>query len=304
MTEWTMCPPNQWKLEAAPIMAFYGLGLQGWDASYHFAQSGTGLGEGWPNMHSYVSDTPHYMGQFPALAFALVKGHLKEGPLVAARRTKVDALFSGKQAWAQDFYNGQELIKTPGGTPLELFAVGRVTVGFGEKPSETMDTKALWDTTGEVLHAATGELHWDYGHQRITVTTAKTQAVIGKVAGPAIKLPAVTAEFTTAFVSVIFTPLDDLPLAESKRILITALARDKQSGATYNEDGTKLLTTGTAPLLLEPVQAKLHFSGAKPTHVSALDPHGMALPRPLLVAADGSFTIDGTSRAYYYEVRR
>jgi hypothetical protein len=64
------------------------------------------------------------------------------------------------------------------------------------------------------------------------------------------------------------------------------------------------MSTGTAPLLLEPVQAKLHFSGAKPTSVKALDPNGMARASTLTVGADGSFAIDGTSRSYYYEVRR
>jgi len=45
-------------------MAFYGLGLQGWDASFHFIQSGTRLGDGWPGMSSYATDTPAYLGQF------------------------------------------------------------------------------------------------------------------------------------------------------------------------------------------------------------------------------------------------
>ena len=71
MTEWTQSVPNQWKVECAPIMAFYGLGLQGWDASFHFIQSGTRLGDGWPGMSSYATDTPAYIGQFPALALSV-----------------------------------------------------------------------------------------------------------------------------------------------------------------------------------------------------------------------------------------
>ncbi|HYE97872.1 MAG TPA: beta-galactosidase, partial [Planctomycetota bacterium] len=39
ITEWTQLPPNPWKAEAAPLIAFYGMGLQGWDASYHFLSS-------------------------------------------------------------------------------------------------------------------------------------------------------------------------------------------------------------------------------------------------------------------------
>ena len=102
-----------------------------------------------------------------------------------------------------------------------------------------------------------------------------------------------------------FTPFDNLPLAESKHILITALARDKQTGARYNPDGTRLESAGTAPLLLEPVQATLTFTGAKPTSVTPCDPNGVPMSgKTVPIAADGSFTIDGTYRAYYYEVKR
>ena len=86
VTEWTQSPPNQWKAECAPLFAFYGMGLQGWDASFHFAQSGTRLGDGWARMTSYATDAPAYIGQFPALAFAIRHGHVKEAPTVAARR--------------------------------------------------------------------------------------------------------------------------------------------------------------------------------------------------------------------------
>ena len=52
VSEWSMMPPNPWKAEAAPLYAFYGLGLQGWDASYHFASSADRLGDGWPGWAS------------------------------------------------------------------------------------------------------------------------------------------------------------------------------------------------------------------------------------------------------------
>ena len=57
-TEWTQSPPNRWKVEAAPLIAFYGMGLQGWDASYHFTSSRPRPGDGWPDLNSYVTDTP------------------------------------------------------------------------------------------------------------------------------------------------------------------------------------------------------------------------------------------------------
>lgn len=307
VTEWTQSAPNQWKAECAPILAFYGMGLQGWDASYHFIQSGTRLGDGWPNMSSYASDTPHYIGQFPALAFALYKGHISESPLVAARRLSKEDLFTGKDALKQDFTKGGYDVKTlvsNGGTPAEAFAVGRVTVAFDGGKGQQPDFAKFWSESNKVIRSATGEMTWDYGREVITIHTPKTQAVIGKTGNGSFQLPGVTASFKTPFVSVIFTPLDDQPLAESKRILITALAQDKQTGSKYTSEGTQLEATGTAPLLLEPVQATLKFAGPKPAQVRALDHYGVPTGKTVPVGTDGSISIDGTYRAYYYEVTR
>ncbi len=306
ISEWTQSAPNQWKVECAPIMAFYAMGLQGWDISNHFIQSGTRIADGWGGS-SYVTETPAYIGQFPALAFALYRHHVTESPVVAARRLSIADLFTGKDPLKQDFTKGGYDVKTivnAGGTPAETFAIGRVTVDFSGGKSNQVDFTKYWDSSNKIIQSATGELTWDYGRQIITVHTPKTQAVIGRAQGQSFQLPGVTAEFKTPFVSVIFTPLDDLPLAQSKHILITALAQDKQSSARYNDEGTRLESTGTAPLLLEPVQATLRFAGAKPAQVRALDPYGVPHGKTVPVAADGSFAIDGTYQAYYYDVIR
>ncbi|HZJ15958.1 MAG TPA: hypothetical protein VFD27_12975 [Chthoniobacteraceae bacterium] len=307
VTEWTQSAPNQWKIEATPIMAFYGLGLQGWDASFHFIQSGTRLGDGWPSMSSYATDTPAYIGQFPALAFALHHGHITKSPIIAARRLSKADLVTGTDALKQDATKGGYDAKTMivnGGTPLEAFAIGGVTVGFDGGKTEQADFSKYWDTQNKIVKSATSELVWDYGRQLITVQTPKTQAIIGRPGDQAVRLPGVSASFKTPFVSVIFTPLDDLPLAQSIHILITALAQDKQTGTRYNADGTLLEATGTAPLLLEPVQAVLKFTGAKPAQVNALDHYGVPTGKSVPISADGSIAIDGTYQAYYYEVKR
>jgi hypothetical protein len=217
MTEWTQSPPNQWKLECAPIFAFYAMGLQGWDASWHFIQSGTRIGDGWPSMSSYASDTPHFLGQFPALAFALYHGHLREAPVVAARRLTRDDLFAGKDVLKQDATKGGYDAKTlivDGGTPLEVFAIGRVTVGFDGGKTEQGDFAKYWDQPNKIIRSATGELTWDYGRQVITIASPRTQGIVGRAGGQTFTLPGVTATVKTPFVSLLFTPLDNAPLAE------------------------------------------------------------------------------------------
>ena len=160
-------------------------------------------------------------------------------------------------------------VTAPGAVPDEVFAMGRVTVGFGDGKSVSNDLKPLWNEQEKTLTSVTGEMVWDYGKETILLKSPKTQGVIGRAAGRAIDLPGVSVKLSTDFVSLLFTPLDDQPLATSKHVLITALSRDKQTGAVYSADGKKLENVGTAPLLLEPVQATLRFQGSKPLEVRA-----------------------------------
>ncbi len=310
MTEWTQKPPNQWKAEIAPLMAFYGLGLQGWDASYHFAASRTYLGNGWPGMRSYVTATPHYLGQFPALAYAIYNGHFDEGAIAAARRLDVDDVFQGIDALTQNFPGGGYDQDLPTGnlqTPLETLAIGRVTakIADAQEPSYADDWDAYWDQQEATVHSNTGQLSWDYteGQQVVTVHSDKTQGVIGFAGGGTYDLPGVVIEVDTEFVSLLLTPLDNRPLIQSQHILITAMAQDKQYGTVYNADGTELLETGGPPLLLEPVRATLTLKGRPPVSVKAVDVYGVPIDQQI-ERTGNQFAIDGRYATYYYEVKR
>ncbi len=309
MTEWTQKPPNQWKAEIAPLVAFYGLGLQGWDASYHFAGSRSTMGDGWPSMSSYVTETPHYIGQFPALAFAIYHGHFTEGPVVAARRLSTADAFAGVDALDQTHgtvgYDEHELL-AHGRTPVEALAVGRVTlkVADGQGPEDISDLSPWLSGRTGTARSSTGQLTWNFDDRVVTVHTDKTQGVIGFAAGGAYDLPGVRVEaIDTPFIVLLFTPLDNRPLIESEHILITAMAQDKQLGTVYNEDGTQLLATGGPPLLLEPVQATVTLKGGPLTSVKAVDVYGVPTDRQL-ERSDNTFRIDGRYATYYYELDR
>ena len=309
MTEWTQKPPNQWKAEIAPLMAFYGMGLQGWDALYHFAGSRSRMGDGWPGMRSYVTETPHYIGQFPALALAVYKGHFDEGPIVVARRLSLTEAFAGIDALDQQYgavgYDENELL-ADSGAPVEALAAGRVTlkVADGQQPSQFAQLSDWIDVRHQTVRSNTGQLTWDYGDRVVTVHSAKTQAVIGFAAGGTYELPGVTVtQIETPFIVLLFAPLDDLPLIESEHVLITAMARDRQVGTVYNEDGTQLLATGGPPLLLEPVQATITFKGGPIASARVVDVYGVPTDRALEHSGN-TIRIDGRYGTYYYEVKR
>ena len=306
MTEWSDMPPNPWKFEAAPIVAFYGLGLQGWDAAYHFTSSGPRMGDGWPQGSNYVSDTPHYMGQFPALSFAIAHQHVRQGDVVAARRVSVDELFQGYDPLGQDFTAGghdDKRLKREPTTPLSLLALGQVTVGFDGGRSYSTSARVGTQHATEVK-AITDQLLWSADKQQLRICTDKTQGLVGRTSSAPIDLPSVTLRLDTPAVSLLLTPLDDRPLRESRHVLITALARDRQQGSIYAQRGSQLLDKGSPVLWLEPVVATLRLRGDRPTQVRALDQYGVFSGNTVPIAEDGSFRIDGRYQAYYYEVVR
>jgi len=310
VSEWTMSPPNRLKGEAAPIMAFYGMGLQGWDASIHFASSRPRLGGGWPGdaraPSSYVTETPHYLGQFPALSLAVHEGHVAEGALAAARRLSLDEIFGGFDALRQDLPGGGFPATANLRTPPQVGQIGRISfkAGDGLGESERLDWAAFEPPPGGVRYSESGELCWADG-ALFLLTAERTQAIIGRAgAFPAAQLPAV-ASFVDNFapVSLIFSSLDGNPLSSSERVLITALGRDGQVNTQYSLDGTQLLQVGGPPLLVEPVQADLEFLDGTIVSAEALDIHGV--PTGVQVERSGNtIRIDGRYRTYYYEVRR
>jgi hypothetical protein len=309
LSEWSQQPPNEWKAEIAPLYAFYGMGLNGWDASTHFHSALPRIGGGWPSDNTpWSSDTPHYMGQFPALARSIHRGDLNEGEIVAARRLELDEAFSGIDALRQPrpaggWGPGENSLSTPG----EIFAMGRVTTHLDTPADDLGDPQRVpwnvfWDRDGRVVNSVTGQLRWDYGRRVVSVDADRTQAIIGFAGGGSYDLAAARVSVTTDFVDLIFTALDDRPLVESGHILVTALARDRPTGARYSEDGSALLDYGGPPLMLEPVQARIQWRGAPLLSARALDIHGQPTGTDLDLQGD-SFDIDGRYTTYLYELR-
>lgn len=315
VTEWTQKPPNQWKAEISPLMAFYGMGLQGWDALYHFAGSRSQMGNGWPSMRSYVTETPHYIGQFPALTFAVYNNHFAEGAITAARRLSVDEAFEGVDALSWYYsgygYNGTGRMFTPDG----VLAIGRLTAKIADgqpNPYKEDWYTNWWNTTSKIIQSNTAQLTWDYSdsvgdpdhHGIVTVHSGKTQGIIGFAPGRTFELPDVNVVVgPTPFIDLLFTPLDNQPLIDSAHILITAMARDKQYGTVYSSGGYQLDETGGSPLLLEPVQATITFKGGPVISVRPVDIYGVPVDQQV-ERTGNTFAIDGRYATYYYEVKR
>ena len=99
----------------------------------------------------------------------------------------------------------------------------------GIRPARA-DWDAFRDESGRVVTSTTGELAWHQGDGYVVVDTPRTVAVIGHTAtGKTVATRACRFDVSTPFVSLILTSLDDRPMASTAHILVTALARDRQT---------------------------------------------------------------------------
>ncbi len=191
MSEWSHGTPGQFRAEAGPIYAFYGLGLQGWDTSLHFAYGRhTSVSTSWDFLSTYNIANPVQVTQYPALATAVHQGHIAQGAPAATRRFTPDQVFSGVDVFTQPgpwAWDGADTLEVP----PQIFALGRISNAFGDDvgPSERSDWSEGWDRDNHTVTANTGELNWNYGERYFEVKAAKTQGVVGFAGGHSFDLP-------------------------------------------------------------------------------------------------------------------
>jgi len=308
LSEWIHVYPNVFSAEGPAILAAYGMGLQGWDASYEFQSQANrrifgDIAGGFP-WGVWEADVPTSLGQFPALARMIYRGDVKEGEVISVRRVSSAELAEGRFSFS-DKVEQQGDVKTFGGSvPPEALAAGRVVVEFTDKtqPSQLPDLSRY--RQGSVIKSVTGQLAWDTsGQGYFTVNTAGTKAVVGFTGGKEQTLGDVRIRLDSPFASLFLTALErGEDLAGCKRALITVLARQSNTGFTYFAPDNKVLKNGGPPILMEPVKATLTIAGRAIEAVNILDHDGRRTSRTLTVT-DGRITLDGAKdKAVYYEV--
>lgn len=308
LSEWISVYPNAYAAEGPAIVAAYGMGLQGWDASYEFQSQAAkrvfgDLGGNFP-WGVWEADVPTSLGQYPTLARMVLRGDVKQGDVIAARRVSPTELAEGVFSFT-DKVEQQGDVKTFTGTvPGEALAAGRVVVEFTDKPEPPQVPDMTRYRSGSVIRSVTGQLAWDTADRGFfTVDTPGTKAVVGFAQGKEQKLGDVTVRLDTPFAAFVLTARGrDEDLAKGKSALISVLARQSNTGFTYFGLDNRVLSNGGPPILLEPVKATVAVAGRPIEAVHILDHDGRRTGRTL-PAAGGRFTLDGArDKAIYYEV--
>ncbi|HEY3415464.1 MAG TPA: hypothetical protein VGM23_01155, partial [Armatimonadota bacterium] len=253
VTEWCCCWINDTIAEGPLIGAAYAC-RQDWDAMIWFDISHI-LPDSQMGNEFDIADKPHLFAQWTAAALLFHRRDL--APFSATARYRISR---------EDLLAGQPL-----STPMDPRAglQWRVEIEIADKSLAASSTPAT--------HAPDGaSVTWDEQQGTLTVISPCTAALDGFLgAGKPYDLGWAKVTVGSDFCVLWLTSLDSGPLATSRRILLTAAARAENTGTRYNSARTTLLSSGKAPILIEPVRARLDFPQA--VTIRPLDQQGRLL---------------------------
>jgi hypothetical protein len=307
LSEWIHVYPNEWGVEGPAIIGAYGMGVQGWDVSFMFQNGDDGrilkeIGRG-----RWEVTAPQVLGVFPAVSRQVLRGDVHESELLAVRNVHVPSLQKGKLGF-EDRVTQQHDVKTFNSdkVPAQALAVARSVVSFTDKYRTTPVFDLPRHRKGESYLASTGQLRWTAGRGKLsgffTMDTDATKAIVGFAEGRTCELGSVAIAPECRYGAIYVTAQEkDRTIYSSNNLLVVAIARARNTGMRVFR-GSRLIDRGTAPIVMEPVKARITIRKTGRPTVYLLDHNGCRTDATLPVR-DGTFTIDGArDKTCYYLV--
>jgi len=272
------------------------MGLQGWDASYVFATDHphytstiqTPLGG------IYNATSPTQLALYPALTNMIYRKEVAEGETVVNRNVCLTDLLKGNTSIRETVTQDWDRKKIEGSFPLQAMAAGKVTITFTDQPEPDEITDLSRYIRSGNVHSSTGQLMWsEQGRGYFTVNTPGTRALVGFPPAKAIKLGEVTLQTSNEFAVIFLSSLDPgKDIAHAGRLLLTTMARARNTGMEYNTNHNELLSTGTSPILIEPVNGTITINRKEKPVVTILDHVGKKTNKTIPVK-NNTFSFNG-----------
>ena len=262
----------------------------------------------------WESSTPGVLGQLPAAALLYRMGYVRRAePVVHEERSRASLDAREVPLIAEDpsfdpNHNGGDARAAAATTRVDplAFLVGPVEVQYDAGGKSTVKDLAPFVANG-VVKSATGELSLDSNRGLFRLDAPKAQAVAGflRGAGGAFRLHDVTVESSDDYAAVTVVPLNDLPLAVSKKILVQVgtVVRPtgwRQEPATKDgQAGWKVVDTGRMPWRARETGITLTVKNAGLSRATSLDASGRALAAVQGARKAGAFGVRLPPNAMY-----
>jgi hypothetical protein len=297
-SEWNWKAAGYFNSEGPVLIAAYG-SLQDLSGFFEFEYDNVAS-----RSHGFNSLSEPTLAQFPMAAIAFRRGYVS----VARETVTFDVTDSDTAlSYATTGARAYSFFQTPD-VPRALSAVHKVrkqfiTDGALKRPH---DYVRLLAETRNPVKSDTGEIVWDvndHSNGIITVDAPKLQAVVGYFAGRTVALANITIT-STNLQSVSLMSIDDLPLGQSKDMLLTVAGRMEYTGQVWRAQYKSLWNWGQSPALFELVRDNIRLVNANQRiSVKAINEHGQ-VSGPVAVATQGathSFTV-GNERTLWYRI--
>ena len=268
--QWREGWPQEYLAESPLLLSAFG-DFEDWSACV-----GMGAGNGdWENRLSPDIDLwnkPMMMAQWPVAALVYLRGELLPGRMnVLHARDSKPELDTALRALAHcsGLDPGNGAVKTD--------------------PAGTLKAKLQPQLKSFVTD--TGQIHWQGNVGLAQISTPRFQAVIGFLGDRKLSSPVWQVESPNYFASLSLISLTKTNLWASDHLLLTGVARMENSGEIYNAVKTKLMSPGKAPILMEPLQAKItifRYKKDPKLKVRALDMNGRILQNKIPIKWSGN----------------
>lgn len=284
VSEYNQPAPNDYQAECVPSFATLGA-LQDWDGLFVYSfqhHSDNWVGERIQGFFD-VNGNPLVMGLMPTAAMLY-------------RRGDIDAC--------------RELITLKLGESVPSWQAWQHRIAVNHRAAKPDDPDRVHAQAPDAVRSDTSQFVWhrdDEKTARFLVDTPRTKLAAGFIASDRIELGPVTLRTgptSLGFGVVAVTSLDDKPIAESARLLVTTIAHAENTGMVWNEERTSVEDKwGTAPVRVEIMPATLNVRCRAKT-AFALDAKG-ARSRRASVAQEGNvlrLALDPKDQAIWYEL--
>jgi len=325
VTESTWVSPLLYQSEGPLLIAAH-QSLTGVDAFYWFSMTDATWQtdprfpwtkvRGMNPLFKWSASTPSILGSFPASALLYRKGYLKQGRPVVHEERSLDNLWRRKvpiisEAGTFDPNRNKGDYAPESAIKQEIdrlaFLVGPVEVKYGGDParSRAINLAPYIDRKRKLVKSITGQIALDYGTGLCTIDAPKAQGVTGflKKAGGKFKLTDVTIESSNDYATVLVVPLDDKPIASSRRLLVQVGTTQRLTGWAdrkldfKSKDGKKvfrgreIVSVGAPPWRIARTLVSVAVNNPNVKRAALLDTAGHKAADVDVRAAGGKLTV-------------
>lgn len=302
ISEYDHPAPSDYRAEGLPMAAAFA-GFQDWDGVYQFDYGTTPTDWTQARLQGYftmVTD-PAVVAFAPVAANLFRRGDVQAAKAVARLQVPQDEV----ESLVPDVRGDYGALWEKVGLPRWVAMNRRVALEWKRGGAVSGDKVQVPEERRFV--ADTGELRWGEvaaGQKAFVVDSPKTKLAAGRLAGQELKWADLALKPTpgqTGHCVVALTSLDNLPLAQSKRMLIVAAARVENQNMQWDEKRRTVSNKwGTGPTIAELVT--LNCSAGRTLKVTPLN--GAGLPLAGSAAQQGQrFTLAAPTMWYLVEAQ-